>query len=311
MRVALVIALSCLGTFASNAAPPATYSVNAAYDEKRGRLVVFGGFFLSDVFDDTWEWDGTTWRQVATSGPSPRFASGMVYDAQRERVILFGGSRGGGAGGELGDTWEWNGTQWTQVATTGPSARITPSMVYDRARGRIVLFGGLAAANTRLNDTWEWNGTSWERVLAAGPATRGLSGMAYDEKRGVTVLFGGDHDGTANGLLRDTWLFDGRTWTEVTSADGPSARDHVAMAYDPVLERIVLFGGGDSEEAGAWQWNGAQWQTFTATGPEWRDFPRMVTDRAGTRVLMYGGSVGPPSNELWILSCDRWSQAPP
>ena len=182
-------------------------------------------------------------------------------------------------------------------------------MVYERARGRVVLFGDLGAANTRFNDTWEWNGTSWARVNVTGPIppTRGLTGFAYDEKRGVTVIFGGDHDGTRAGLLRDTWTFDGHAWIEVTTADGPSARDHVSMAYDPALERIVLFGGGDGEEADAWQWNGAEWQVLTATGPAWRDVPGMVTDRRGGRIVMYGGNWDPPFHDLWVLSCDRWS----
>ena len=82
-------------------------------------------------------------------------------------------------------------------------------MVDDRARGRVVLFGGLGAASTRFNHTWEWNETSWERVMVTGPPAKGLTGFAYDEKRGVTVLFGGDGDGTRAGLLRDTWTFDG------------------------------------------------------------------------------------------------------
>ena len=31
----------------------------------------------------------------------------------------------------MNDTWEWDGTDWTQVADTGPSVRGLHSMVYD------------------------------------------------------------------------------------------------------------------------------------------------------------------------------------
>jgi hypothetical protein len=59
--------------------------------------------------------------------------------------------------------------------------------------------------------------------------------------------------------------------------------------------------------ASAWQWNGAEWQVLTATGPAWRDVPGMVTDRRGGRIVMYGGNWDQPFNDLWVLSCDRWS----
>ena len=39
--------------------------------------------------------------------------------------------------------------------------------------------------------------------------------MAYDEDRGVTVLFGGLGDSGVD--LDDTWVFDGKSWEEVTS----------------------------------------------------------------------------------------------
>jgi hypothetical protein len=33
-------------------------------------------------------------------------------------------------------------------------------MVYDKARGRTVLFGGRAGAH----DTWEWDGQQWRQI---------------------------------------------------------------------------------------------------------------------------------------------------
>jgi len=77
---------------------------------------------------------------------------------------MFGGRRVGSA--YLGDTWEWNGSSWTQVATTGPSARWEHAMAYDSLRGRIVLFAGF---NT-LDDTWEWDSQylAYARTFGAG-----------------------------------------------------------------------------------------------------------------------------------------------
>jgi hypothetical protein len=65
--------------------------------------------------------------------------------------VLFGGIE---LQGLLGDTWEWNGQAWAQVATGGPTPRRHPGIAYDAARGRVVLFGGFDASGYR-NDTWE------------------------------------------------------------------------------------------------------------------------------------------------------------
>ena len=55
--------------------PPARMFHAMAYDSARGRVVLFGGFRVSDYFADTWEWDGSAWaRQTpATSPPGPHF----------------------------------------------------------------------------------------------------------------------------------------------------------------------------------------------------------------------------------------------
>ena len=64
----------------------------------------------------------------------------MAYDAATGTVVLFGGD---GSSGDLGDTWTWNGTTWTeQTPATSPPARESATMAYDAATGTVVLFGG-------------------------------------------------------------------------------------------------------------------------------------------------------------------------
>src|SRR4030095_9398496 len=43
-----------------------------AYDNKRGRVVLFGGADALKVCSDTWEWDGKRWISVSLVGPGPR-----------------------------------------------------------------------------------------------------------------------------------------------------------------------------------------------------------------------------------------------
>jgi len=57
------------------------------------------------IAGSTWEWDGVTWMQVASSGPSPRNRHAMAYDALRQQVIIQGGTTDGVD--VLDDTWAY------------------------------------------------------------------------------------------------------------------------------------------------------------------------------------------------------------
>ena len=102
----------------------------------------------------------------------------MAFDGTRRRTVLFGGRNHTGL---LGDTWEWDGENWTQVADSGPARRHGHAMAFDPNRQRIVLFGG--DANGRLNDTWEWDGNEWVQQGDSGPSARIHPAMAYDTGR--------------------------------------------------------------------------------------------------------------------------------
>jgi hypothetical protein len=85
----------------------------------------------------------------------------MVFDERRGVVWLYSGAAAH-KGAPLSDMWQWNGTRWSEVALTGPTPghRYQPVMVYDAARDRTVLYGGIGGPA----DTWEWDGFRWRRV---------------------------------------------------------------------------------------------------------------------------------------------------
>ena len=109
----------------------------------------------------------------------PREQHAMAYDSVRMRVVMFGGFSD--SGDPLGDTWEWNGEFWTQVADIGPAARGSHAMAYDAAHGQTIQFGGevlqLGQA-TAGGDTWAWDGQAWTQVADTGPAARSGCSMA-------------------------------------------------------------------------------------------------------------------------------------
>jgi hypothetical protein len=137
-----------------------------AFDSKRGQVVLFGGVSApppgqkgpQTFLNDTWIWNGDRWTLAATGGPARRYAHGMAFDERAGVVLLYGGAAAH-SGAPLHDMWQWDGSTWTEIPLSGatPGDRYQPVMVYDKARDRTVLYGGIANAS----DTWEWDGQRW------------------------------------------------------------------------------------------------------------------------------------------------------
>jgi hypothetical protein len=92
-----------------------------SYDSNRSVVVTFGGADNCpnrNGTNETWEYDGVDWRQINTPhSPPPRYYGGMTYDSQRRVMVLFGGFAAY-YGPAYNDTWEYDGTDWHQVALT-------------------------------------------------------------------------------------------------------------------------------------------------------------------------------------------------
>jgi hypothetical protein len=283
--------------------------VNAAmaYEAARQRVVLFGGRDSSGYFNDTWEWDGDAWTQVADMGPSARRSFGMTYDDSRQRLVLFGGEVMGStqANEPNGETWEWNGREWTQVADIGPVPRYGCAMTYDTLRHRVVLFGGysyLPPQPTYFDDTWEWDGTEWTQIADTGPSERALLPMVFDSSRECLVLFGG---AAPLGWLGDTWEWsEDAGWIERQDI-GPQSMVYPTMAH--TQEHTVL-NGLPSEGTGAvqtWEWDGRVWTQRQDMGPSAWYGHAVAYDSQRDRVVLFGGyAYGPQgySGDTWELA---------
>lgn len=192
--------------------PSARYSPAMAYDEKRKALVLFSG--SGRGADEMWEWKDKTWTSIKLSEenrPGARARSQMAYDCKRETIILFGGYDGAKS---VGDTWEWNGSIWTKLEVKGPEARNNHTMVSDKHRKKIVLFGGKTRqTNTLHGDTWEWDGENWSKLSETGPAPRDMTAATYDDHKEKVLLFGGRDK--ARNPLGDFWSWNGQHWIKI------------------------------------------------------------------------------------------------
>ena len=255
-----------------------------------------------------------TWRlETPTNAPSARFSACMAHDGVRGRTVLFGGYDGTNV---RGDVWEWNGTTWlARFAPHYPPPRWMSAMAYDAGRQRVVLFGGFATTSSPLGDTWEWDGVDWvQRAPASSPTGRWSHCMTYDSERQRVVLFGGlvSQSGV---FSNQTWEWDGANWQLRTPVSSPGARAESAMAYDPVRQRTVLFGGFNQNLlADTWEWDGTAWVVRPTTGVlvGGRRNHAMAYDAVRQRVVLFAGEAGSPmwdDTEEW--DGNVWSQQSP
>ena len=150
-------------------------------------------------------------------------------------------------------------------------------------------------AITTLSLGQDTSALTWKKLrLPGGPATRASFASAYDPISKKVVVFGGYN---ANGLLNETWTFDGAAWQQVKTSVAPSARRSASMAYDLRTHRLVLFGGstGFALLRDTWLWDGATstWtQANPKTVPAAASNPMLFTDPANGHVDMFGGYRG-------------------
>lgn len=140
---------------------------------------------------------------------------------------------------------------------------------------------------------------------------------AFDVARDRLVVFGGERFIGAYIFLNDTWELNPTTltWTQRTVA-GPSARALAAMAYDPVRQVTVLFGGRSDFSttpplSDTWEWTGAGWrQPAPATVPPGRSQAHLVWDGSRQRIVLFGGfgSGTVALNDVWEFDGTNWQQ---
>ncbi|MBK8977775.1 MAG: hypothetical protein IPM29_17850 [Planctomycetes bacterium] len=225
------------------------------------------------------------WTQLLPAGgPGTRVAPALAFDEARGVTVLFGGFDGPVT---PGDTWTFDGSTWSRVATTGPAPRTGHVLVYDPLRRVVVLFGGSVPNAGIVDDTWEWDGVRWtQRFPATVPPARTLAaGAPWPAWGGIVVHGGYPLDGTPY-----FWSFDGNDWTDRTTATTPNGADH-ALAYHPVQRRLLM--AGDSLNV---QFDGRNWVESDPSLLPHRG-ARMAYDPGSNHIVMWGGfdygSLGP------------------
>lgn len=309
-RVVAVVAALLLSLPALAANPSPRTAARMAFDESSGVAVMFGGrgFFdtatqVSHDSEETWLWNGGRWLQrFPLTTPPARSAHAMVYDAFRDRIVMFGGRQEPdepmGNPILLGDTWVWNGSDWSEAsAEGGPAARQYPGMAFDRSSNRVVLFGGTrfqadGTTAESIIDMWEFDGVGWTEVSANHPAVAKPL-LEYDRVREELILVGIDNADSSRVMYR----FDRETatWTEIVPATMPTCVNEAAIAWNSESSRIMLVGGicttGMPPNEEIFEWDGTNWTKITLSTFSRTLGPAVTWDPVRGEALMFGGSA--------------------
>jgi hypothetical protein len=274
-----------------------------AYDSVRKRIVLFGGIseWVGTMFyheRDTWEWDGNDWIEMKPQTlPPARVGHMMAYDEKRGVVVMFGGGEKTG-NYMLGDTWIWDGEDWTQMFPTGyPTARRGGQMFYDPETEKVILSGGFYYGAekkfTHVYDIWAWDGKDWEYV-ATPENNLGITNpnVAYDPVQKRITLF--DY----NQLM--TWK--DSQWQKIETGIAPPNRFGTWLAVDPSGGKMMIFGGVDNniQMEDTWMYEGGVWKELhPGLTPSPRDAHVMFFDPARNSFILYGGISTYTLDDMW------------
>jgi len=289
-----------------------------AVDPANSRPLVFGGEAANGYPEnDTWEYHGGHWTQLAPVGsPGPEIGATGAGDPVDNQTVEFGGNYRS----TMGETWRFAGGNWTPMPTGAPPASFLPAMTYDVALHRVLLFGGASPSSPR-GQTWSYTTGSWTRLDPPNaPSPRFGAAMMYDAKDRTVVLFGGCGSGgnpdRCPRVLGDTWSFSGRSWTNLTAnlTSAPPPRFGAAITYDSVDGYVLLFGGAGPSgllRNDTWSFVGGRWTHWSpASAPSPRDYAALANDPAASAALLFGGCGVSlcPLGDTWSFAGGNWTR---
>jgi hypothetical protein len=290
-------------------APSPRWGASMAFDAATGRLVLFGGENASVRLDDTWSFNGTSWRSVTTAvEPSPRAQAAVAYDPILGGIVLFGGSTSSPT--PANDTWLFTAGGWQSLTGElrgAPTPLVGPGLAFLSNAASLLLEGAPADSGISASggpSLWALTGMEWSPLpspAGVAPSPRADAAFVADPLTGTAVLFGGAYGGSSGppSPLADTWTYNGASWTNETAemSNAPSPRSAAAAAFDPAGGGVLLFGG---ESAGVplsdtWTYGSVPIVLTVTVSPTAGEAPLNAT----FQVSIHGGT--PPYQSTWTL----------
>jgi hypothetical protein len=203
-------------------------------------------------------------------------------------------------------------------------------LVFDRRSGQVYLFGQFSEftiADAQIFDVWAFSLATqrWRRLWHSDTyfSPFNYDSLALDEQSGKVIFYQPFAPGPAwdyTGV--ETWAYNIQTNTfekmqSVDQPDQPPMRWGSRMAYDPGVDRVILFGGSDLmtgdplNDTWAYDYESNSWVMLAPTlSPPTHNFHDMVYHPLAHRIVMFGGPRFPPfgrPGEEYFLVGDTWA----
>ncbi len=251
--------------------PPGRIDAAAAFDPETRQVLLFGGrhapFGGGPSLNDTWAWDGDTWRRLdrGVNGPPPGEGASMAWDDALDEMVLVTAA-GNASGGD--QTWIWSGTHWVlQVhGAVAPSAFNLP-MAFDPVTGSLIAEGCCFAPQSQLgalDTTWRWDGHRWLQVPDSAEPLPGSS-LALNPASGRLTLCNCGPMLALPALA--SWT--GRSWELTDVARLPI--EPVAEITDATSGQLLIIGSATpsnpyvAQPVHLWALNGSSWRQLDTT----------------------------------------------
>ncbi len=171
---------------------PVLHDHAMAYDEARGRLVLYGGRNAAGVWQNgTWEYDGSTTWELRSNTPSipPSVAASMTFDRTRGTLIAVPFTQTATAI----PTFEWTGSTWTAVATPLPPYEYATAAWTDPVSGSasFLVYGPPSGGGESSDVVYRLVGSGWQTKVVSSTHRRFGAVSGLNPATNKLLVFGG------------------------------------------------------------------------------------------------------------------------
>lgn len=215
---------------------------------------------ISAVYLDLHAWDGTAWiatGRLLLNNNSIEYPM-IAFDFSRNEMVAY--ATGSSTGYQ--EIFTWDGAAWTTRTCPsipswpfGPSLYYggEPSMSWDPTSQAIVLTAGFDTFPPSQNPNpygtryWQWTGFNWQQRF---PTTRpeNFGSTTTDSVAGCIIMIDGITQGPSAQLPGHTWTIRNGIFQRILSPAEPMLRRMTAMAFDPIRNVTILFGGSPDSQ---------------------------------------------------------------
>jgi len=209
-------------TYPNGSAEPAPgFSLPMAYDPATKSVILLDGNGSEPAV--AWSFSNGSWSKLASPGTWIGESGSLVWDATDQLLVAVGNVQTtgvgywNGGGGDLEETWTFNGTAWTNV--TGPTDAVPPvfwpNSVGPDPVGGLLAFTSVGWEGSATAETWQWTAQAgWQNItglLSLEPDPRQGAVVAPDPQGRGLLMYGGeiyDQFSASNYLYPDDlWIF--------------------------------------------------------------------------------------------------------